>query len=67
MTHLFSSSGTVSYIVIFTVFLSFPRNQVRADCVWYDQCGDDPDFNDGLHGLNCVYNGPAIKVRHRKV
>ena len=34
-------------------------NCCNADCIWYDQCGDDPDFNDGLHGLNCLYDGPA--------
>ena len=30
-----------------------------GDCVWFDKCGDDPDYNDGAHELNCVYKGAA--------
>ena len=26
-------------------------------CVWYDKCGQDPDFQDNVHNLNCVYQG----------
>ena len=48
--------------IIFLTIVSLNQHQAKADCVWYDQCGDDPDYSDGLHGLNCVYNGPAIKV-----
>ena len=33
--------------------------ELSADCIWFDKCGDDPDYNDGAHELNCVYNGPA--------
>ena len=40
---------------------------IKADCVWYDKCGDDPDYGDGLHGLNCVYNGPPIKINDSEV
>jgi hypothetical protein len=44
------------------ILAAFCAVSVRTDCVWYDQCGDDPDFGDGQHGLNCVYNGPAGKL-----
>ena len=32
---------------------------VNANCIWYDQCGDDPEYTDGRHKLNCVYQEPA--------
>ena len=44
------------------VFLLVLVNHCQSDCVWYDQCGDDPDFGDGKHGLNCAYNGPPSKI-----
>jgi hypothetical protein len=28
-------------------------------CVWYDKCGPDPDYQDNVHNLNCVYQGQA--------
>jgi hypothetical protein len=28
-------------------------------CVWYDKCGPDPEFQDNVHTLNCVYEGKA--------
>ena len=28
-------------------------------CVWYDKCGPDPDYQDNVHNLNCVYQGKA--------
>lgn len=48
-------------MMLLTVLVSLLLTGVKSDCVWYDQCGDDPEFGDGLHGLNCVYNGPAVK------
>ena len=36
----------------------------NANCVWYDQCGDDPDFAaDGSHVLNCHYKGSPIESK----
>ena len=32
---------------------------VNGECIWYDKCGDDPEFNDGAHELNCIYKGPG--------
>ena len=57
-----ATSAAIAKIIFAIVISSFLNIQVNANCVWYDQCGDDPDYSDGLHGLNCVYNGPAIKV-----
>ena len=28
-------------------------------CIWFDKCGQDPDFQDNVHNLNCVYEGKA--------
>ena len=48
-----------TYHLVFFLALIF---EVKSDCVWYDQCGDDPDFSDGKHGLNCVYKGSPSKI-----
>ena len=34
-------------------------------CVWFDKCGPDPDFNDNVHPLNCLYEGKAGKCLHQ--
>ena len=46
------------YHLVYFVLLLLICQDCKGDCVWYDQCGEDPEFNDGKHGLNCVYNGP---------
>ncbi len=47
----------MSWILLVTTLL-LVKSANAQQCVWYDQCGDDPEFNDGAHNLNCVYNGP---------
>lgn len=42
------------------ILLSRLLQHAAADCVWYDKCGDDPEHPDGVHHLNCVYNGKAV-------
>ena len=46
---------SVSIFLALTVILP----ECFGDCVWFDKCGDDPDYNDGAHELNCVYKGAA--------
>jgi hypothetical protein len=31
-------------------------------CVWFDKCGQDPDFQDNVHNLNCVYEGKPGEI-----
>ena len=43
--------------------LVFILEKVNANCIWYDQCGDDPEYSDGRHKLNCVYQETAGMYR----
>ena len=40
---------------------------VSGECIWYDKCGDDPEFNDGAHELNCIYKGPGSTYSARNL
>ncbi len=31
-------------------------------CVWFDKCGQDPEFQDNVHNLNCVYEGKPGEI-----
>ena len=49
----------MKWMIYFFIQLVFILEKVNANCIWYDQCGDDPEYSDGRHKLNCVYQETA--------
>ena len=56
----------ILYIYRYVAYLWNLQNLVQAKeghCVWYNQCGSDPNNGDKI--INCHYEGPA-KTLHDK-
>ena len=53
------------YLLMISALMAIcARGQEAGHCIMYDSCGWDLDYghdggNDGLHFLNCFYDGPA--------
>ena len=55
------------YFLLFLLSAGQSRGQQEGHCIFYDSCGWDPDYEDGIgdneiHFLNCAYDGPAKRA-----
>ncbi|CAB4061820.1 NPC1 [Lepeophtheirus salmonis] len=52
---------TILFILILNTYTLF----VNGDCIWYDQCGFDPNDTVKSFSLNCKYEGVATKAKEK--
>ena len=58
--------------LLFLAAASIARGQQPGHCIFYDSCGWDPDYEDGIggntiHYLNCAYDGPAKRATNEQL
>ena len=59
------------FLLLITGLLS-ARGQEPGHCIFYDVCGWDPDYEDGIggnqvHFLNCTFDGPAKRASQEQL
>ena len=62
----------MKYFLLLLVSLASCSGQQPGHCVFYDSCGWDPDYEDGMggnqvHFLNCAYDGPAKRASQEEL
>ena len=62
----------MKYFLLLLVNLASCLAQQPGQCIFYDSCGWDPDYEDGMggnqiHYLNCAYDGPPKRASQEQL
>ena len=60
------------YFLLLLLTVALAGGQQPGQCIFYDACGWDPDYEDGIggnqvHYLNCAYDGPPKRATQEQL